>query len=209
MADLHTPYTLSDWINYLSHSEIDLLTELTQKLPPKPLIINIGAGVGTSALTFLSARPDSIVLTSEITYDANPYGGVENELGILQRAGFLDQGRYNFIVGDSIVTGKDYRGPKADLVFIDGDHEYESCLGDIQTWWPHLKEHGYVAIHDYEKLDAWTKKNPTVPIDQELIGHIIKPYPGVDRAVKESFLDGAIPVDEIKVVYTLFSARKL
>lgn len=209
MADLHTPYTLSDWINYLSHSEIDLLTELTQKLPPKPLIINIGAGVGTSALTFLSARPDSMVLTSEINYPAHPYGGVENEIGILHRAGFMGLGRYDYIVGDSVVTGRNYKGPKVDLLFIDGNHDYEGCLGDIQVWWPHLKVGGYVAIHDYDKVEAWTKMNPTVPIDQELIGHVIKPYPGVDRAVKESFLDGAIPVDEVKVVYSLFSARKV
>eukprot|EP00927_Polykrikos_kofoidii_P051523 TRINITY_DN45324_c0_g1_i1.p1 TRINITY_DN45324_c0_g1~~TRINITY_DN45324_c0_g1_i1.p1 ORF type:complete len:417 (-),score=50.90 TRINITY_DN45324_c0_g1_i1:94-1344(-) len=36
-----------------------------------------------------------------------------------------------------------------DLVFIDGDHRYESVATDIQAWWPTIREGGAIAGHDF------------------------------------------------------------
>lgn len=38
-----------------------------------------------------------------------------------------------------------------DMVFIDGDHSYEGCLLDIQTWLPLVKPGGWICGHDYDK----------------------------------------------------------
>eukprot|EP00913_Durusdinium_trenchii_P031684 g29670.t1 len=32
-----------------------------------------------------------------------------------------------------------------DLVFLDGDHRYESVTNDIQAWWPKLRSGGILA----------------------------------------------------------------
>lgn len=51
-----------------------------------------------------------------------------------------------------------------DLIFIDGDHSYESCKKDIDNWLPHLKDDGILCGHDYNEA-----------------------CPGVMQAVQESF----------------------
>lgn len=38
---------------------------------------------------------------------------------------------------------------KLDLLFIDGDHGYESCRTDVLAWLPHLRAGGTVVMHDY------------------------------------------------------------
>lgn len=35
-----------------------------------------------------------------------------------------------------------------DLVFIDGDHSFEGCRADLETWWPHVKNGGMILVHD-------------------------------------------------------------
>ena len=54
-----------------------------------------------------------------------------------------------------------------DLVFIDADHSYNSCLQDIKIWLPKVRFNGMICGHDY--------KHPR--------------FPGVQKAVKEVFSD--------------------
>ena len=42
---------------------------------------------------------------------------------------------------------------RPDLVFVDGDHDYEACGRDLKIWWRRLTPQGILAGHDYcEKL---------------------------------------------------------
>jgi len=36
-----------------------------------------------------------------------------------------------------------------DFVYIDGDHQYESCKKDLELWVPKVKKGGIIAGHDY------------------------------------------------------------
>lgn len=203
----HDPYSLADWQRYLSHAEIDLLHDLTMSLPKSPRIANLGAGGGTSGLTFISARPDVYLYTVDIVLEPNPYGGLSAEMGILKAAGWLDMIRYLPIHQDSVVEGKRWSRPPLDLVFVDGGHEYDECKGDIDAWWPHLKLGGVMAIHDYRKREAYAYQHPDVEITPELLTYLIKPYEGVDRATEELVASGKCEV--ITIVDTLIAVRKV
>lgn len=60
--------------------------------------------------------------------------------------------------------------PDVDMVFIDGDHEYESVIADIEAWLP--KTRRLICGHDYSNADGG--------------------YPGVKQAVDEVFGDRVV-----------------
>lgn len=203
----HTPFSLSDWQNYLSHAEIELLDTLAKSLPGSPRVVNIGAGAGTSGLTFMQSRSDLFLYTIDVALEVNLYGGLGNEIGILRSADLLDYTRYQPIHQDSVVEGKRWaRGP-VDLVFVDGAHEYEECRGDLEAWWPHLRLGGVMAIHDYRKREVFEAKHPETEITIELLANLIKPYPGVDRATGELLASGKAAL--LAVADTLIAVRKV
>jgi len=37
---------------------------------------------------------------------------------------------------------------RIDLIFIDGDHSYEGCHGDVVNWLPLMKDGGCIILHD-------------------------------------------------------------
>jgi len=60
--------------------------------------------------------------------------------------------RYRTIIvslrGHSIEVARDFH-EKIDLLFIDGDHSYEGCRADVESWLPYLKAGGLIIMHDY------------------------------------------------------------
>jgi predicted O-methyltransferase YrrM len=165
-------YGVADWLGYLTREEVKQLQWLAKRLPENPLVVNIGAGGGTSALAFLQSRPDLRVCTIDIQANSSPLGCLEGELNALRLSGVNFQTRYWQICGDSKAI--EWNLP-IDLVFIDGDHSYEGCKGDIQAWLPRIKPGGFLVLHDYRK-----------PAGD-------KPHPGVDQAVDE-LLHGVLPL---------------
>lgn len=52
-----------------------------------------------------------------------------------------------FIKGDSKQVAKVWRY-KVHVLFIDGDHTYEGCKADIDSWYPHMAKDGVMLFHD-------------------------------------------------------------
>lgn len=67
----------------------------------------------------------------------------------------------NFLQGDSSRIAGVWT-KKIHVLFIDGDHSYEGCKTDIDSWYPHMASGGVMLFHD---CDATS--------------------PGVEQAVKE------------------------
>lgn len=55
-----------------------------------------------------------------------------------------------FIQGDSKVLPENWDA-KIDVLFIDGDHTYEGCKADMETWIPFVKKNGVVLFHDCDE----------------------------------------------------------
>jgi predicted O-methyltransferase YrrM len=135
-----------------------------------PLFIEVGSWVGETALALSRGCPRAQIhcvdnwmgSPSDVTSAmAVRYGRKEviqtflkNTHGTSIRA----------LVGDSKLAAAEWKEP-ADLVFIDAEHTYEALKSDIEAWWPHLKDGGVMAFHDYHDAQ----------------------FPGVTRAIDERF----------------------
>jgi predicted O-methyltransferase YrrM len=146
--------TIGNAFGYLKPDEIAALKLLsTCLLSDNPRAVNIGAGPGTSGLALLEGNKDLYLWSIDIEKKARPEGALANELIAFKKAG-INPNRYGQIHGDSVRVGQNWRHGKVDLVFIDGCHFYEHTLADIETWLPHIKTGGIMAIHDFAP-DPW------------------------------------------------------
>lgn len=200
-----TAADLRDAFHYLYPDELPALQALVRDLPRQPLIINIGAGAGTSGLAIMESRSDVRLITIDIQDASSPLGCLVAEREALHEAGFVAQkeNRYWQFCIDSLeaaLAWRDHRGSdlkesmiqmdqnssyhppfgaRPDMVFIDGDHSYEHAFLDIKYWLDILKESGVLIVHDYRKGDLAQNENGPHPM----------PWPGVDRAVDELLLN--------------------
>ena len=168
---------LRDAFRYMYPKELPYFKELIQGINKKdPVIINIGAGAGTSGLAALESREDAIVHTIDVTDEPNPLGCLSGERLVVGQAGLdhLADVRWFQHHGDSKAIGRKWM-IKVDMVYIDGDHTYEGCRGDIEAWLPHLRTGGLIVIHDYGKQD--------LPVNE--FGPHPKVLMEIDRAVDE------------------------
>ncbi len=215
-----TSESLQASFRYLFLSELAALKQLARSLPPNPVVVNIGAGSGTSGLAFMESRSDLFMITVDIEGGDSPFGSLYSERHVLEQAGIPDY-RYHQILGDSKQVGETaqstfnmlvYEDDKlinimkrflldgiptkfADLVFIDGDHSYNGAKGDILAWIPNIKPGGIMAVHDFNKKEVYKDG----PIDNA--PHPL-PWPGVDRAVRKflcPFYEIVLQVDTLIV----------
>ena len=135
-----TSYYLAKEHGMLSDDEILLIKKCVDDLPVKPLIVNIGAGFGTSALAMLEERPKAFIFS----IDKLPR---PEERRHIEQAGF-DGAQVLRILSDSARAGRQWPF-KIDLCFVDGDHGTEAVQKDMEHWNPHVRMGGYMIFHDY------------------------------------------------------------
>ena len=146
---------LADDYGYLKHGELEFLLELIRSLPDEPLVVNIGAGVGTSGLAVLEARDDSFLVTVDMYDHVRPEGALGNERFQVERSKLLK--RRAEICSDSALAGKnwwEYKeknwwSRKVDMVFHDAAHGEETLRAEIEAWLPRVRAKGIIAVHDY------------------------------------------------------------
>lgn len=150
---------------FISKEEGELLQKYALKLPPKAVCVNIGAGVGTSAVCVLEIRPDltETFYTVDIRNDDNPFGGLLNERNAFDK---YEMPYPNQIHGDSKHIGKIWDKRKIDLLVIDGDHSLGGATGDILSWKPNLKKGALVFVHDYANK---TWKDVVSAVDEHML----------------------------------------
>ncbi len=171
MMDNSQAIHLARTLGYLSEDEVLFLRKLARSINKKrPLIVNVGAGAGTSGVALREARPDAALLTVDVS-PGGPLGGLEGE----RNAFDLAELRYpRQVLGDSKEVGKSWDqkvDEKIDMLFIDGDHSEEGIRGDLEAWIPHMKDEGIVAVHDYRD-SKWPMVKPVTDglmKDHELI----------------------------------------
>jgi hypothetical protein len=140
-------YDIAEAFGYLTEAEVDGTKEIVRNLPENSMVVVIGVGAGTSSVAIAEEREDLHLISVDISV-GGPFGGLENERNAFELRGLNMLGRHEQVLADSKEHAKRF-AHEVDFVFIDGDHSYEGCMGDIQGWFKHVKKGGYVAIHDY------------------------------------------------------------
>jgi len=159
--DTYGSIDVQKWLGYLTIDEYKVLRTYAVLLSSGSTIVNIGAGAGTSGLMFAEVTGTSgFVYTVDIQEESNPHGCLQGERVVFEKAGLmhLKDKHWFQIHGDSKLVGKAWKGPGIDLLFIDGDHSYAGCAGDILSWYDNVKVGGIIAIHDYEETHPMKKQ---------------------------------------------------
>ncbi len=68
--------------------------------------------------------------------------------------------RVHLLIEDSVEASKSFKDGYFDYIYIDGEHDENSVLRDLEAWYPKLKEGGTIGIHDAETPSvkrAWEK----------------------------------------------------
>lgn len=144
---------LADKYGMLSPDEVDLLQHCVSLLPSRPIVVNIGANVGTSTCAILETNPDAFIFS----IDLRPWS--EERENVI--ACGLDPQRVVRLLGYSVDIGRHFPY-RPDLVFVDGGHHDEAVRGDIETWI--LKCRSIALFHDYHHPRYAAK--PGVHLDQ-------------------------------------------
>lgn len=163
-------YRLTDGQDPMSWAEIDYLRDLAHGLPAHPVIVNIGADLGLSTVTFLEARRDAVVFSCDI-------GACEREIENVRAAG-LETARVIRLLGRSEDIGAAFPY-QYDLLFVDGGHDEASVRGDIEVWVPHVKPGCVFGFHDY--IPGEKPANNPAEVDAAVDALVIGRYPEVGR----------------------------
>lgn len=132
---------------FLLKEDVDLIRELVSGLPEKPIIADIGAGSGTTALAVLSENKDSEIHTIDIS--------AENvEWARLNLVNYFEINNWHGIISDSRKAAGLFTDETFDMVMLDTSHEYEDTKEEIDIWLPKLKKNGIFWFHDYEGSDV-------------------------------------------------------
>lgn len=143
-------------------SEFNDFLDLVKDLRPK-IICDIGSsGGGTIRLFSHLAEGEADIISIDI--DNTPLRqaafphlvGANQKLWVIHASSYADQ---------TISQVKDYLGErKIDLLFIDGDHEYEGVKKDFELYSPLVRQGGIIGFHDIvednkirygKETDAW------------------------------------------------------
>lgn len=149
-------HDLAEKHGMLSGDEVDLLQECAMLLPSDPVIINMGAGVGTSAVAFLEIRPDCFIFSIDRKI-------VPAEADAINEAN-LDASRCLRVLTNTGHAGKNWPF-RVDLIFGDAAHHLDGVREEVSRWRPRMKNNGIYIFHDYG--------HPNIPGLKELIDDLM------------------------------------
>jgi predicted O-methyltransferase YrrM len=125
------------------------LEALTRTLPNQARLINIGAGAGTSSAALLRGGRD-IENFELLSIDLDGQF-LKRELDYLEAQSLYTPSRIRQFLGSSDEAFQHISGDKVrlNLVFVDGSHNGEQVLKDIQNYSELLAPGGILVCHDY------------------------------------------------------------
>lgn len=140
---------------------------LAEQASTRKIVVEMGCAYGKSTLAMAdNMAPDAVLYAVDNWYGPLEDGSMLEE----ERAGLYDKFCSN--LSGHIASGKvvpimcDHADiltaviPEPDMVFIDGDHSYESAKRDIDFWYSKIKPGGMLCGHDahWEEVEKAVKE---------------------------------------------------
>lgn len=146
---------------FLTDREGELLYALAKNCTGKGVIVEIGSWKGKSTIWL---GKGSKAGNNIKVYAIDPHSGTpaHKRQGVPGTFEIFKQNIKNAGVGDMVMPivkpaeqiAKDFDEP-IEIIFIDGDHEYESVKQDFELWLPKMVEGGMILLHDSAGPNAW------------------------------------------------------
>lgn len=169
---------------WLTEDEAITLYELARELPANsPVAVEIGSWQGKSSLVLSKGLKGK---GKPVLYCIDPFNGDAgaSDRVIYSRAlttmnkslkeAFLDNMRRHGVLdvvqpleGYSFEFVKDFK-QQIDLLFIDGNHEYDAVLQDYEQWSPLLRPGGIIAFHDVVMEENPDPEGPAMVVKQHI-----------------------------------------
>ncbi|MEJ2723827.1 MAG: class I SAM-dependent methyltransferase [Deltaproteobacteria bacterium] len=129
-----------------------MLYRLALRQPPGAVIVEIGSYVGASTC-FLAAAALEIQGARLHCVDTWENEGMSEGPRDTWQHFQYNTREYRHVIephrGKSLNIVKTFTR-RIDLIFIDGDHSYKGCHGDVVNWLPLVRAGGCVILHDLE-----------------------------------------------------------
>lgn len=126
-----------------SHKELTYLAEMASR---SNFTIEVGTYAGRSAVALSNSRRLICVDHFKGSKEHSITGEELFEEFQQNIAGFKN---VQWLKGDSVELAANFPDACADLIFIDGSHEYEDVKRDIEAYWSKLGQGGRMVFHDY------------------------------------------------------------
>jgi predicted O-methyltransferase YrrM len=142
----------------LSKSDIESISYLASQTPNNSNILEIGSFLGSSTCTIKEANPHSTLYCVDIwngeTFDKYLKGNHQRDFVYeeVRSEKFKWYQNTNHLLNVYAYQMSSYEADfdiKFDMIFIDGDHRYDSIKFDLAKWHKYLKPGGIMCGHDY------------------------------------------------------------
>lgn len=137
--------------------EMELIKEYTSNIPASGNIVEIGTGLGGTVLGIKESSDATI-------YTIDPYP-CDFITKILSEAGIITLNM------TSLEAASNWNYGEIDVLFIDGCHDFESLITDIEIWLPKLSTDCILIFDDYEHPTRGGINNLAVKIILDTLLH--------------------------------------
>lgn len=112
--------------------DMEVIVPLIEAIPENGVYLEVGVDKGKSLYTARQvSKPSVTVYGVDLREDPKVEGTI-------------------FMQRDSTTLPEGW-DKEIDVLFIDGDHSYEGCKGDIDAWAPFVKDKGVILFHDADE----------------------------------------------------------
>jgi predicted O-methyltransferase YrrM len=152
----HSYFKIPGWFNY-SETYDTIVDEISDDAK----ILEIGSFMGRSTHYLATALHNADKQTVKI-YALDTFEGSSEHANLKMPKDFFSTFKENlkFFIGRDVVIPMQGRSDSKeiiekfedrffDYIMVDGAHEYEAVMDDIENWWPKLKENGVMFGDDF------------------------------------------------------------